>query len=92
MSEIHRLGTTHDEAFRLHNRRVDNEERRSAVQKAWNLIYLRGKGIGSKQVEDLLEDQSLLPVRVCYLFIMFNTATDIQVLECIFNSFIWPWI
>lgn len=65
-SDIHRLGTMHDEAFRREYRRFDNPEYRSKIKKARKLVYLKGKGIMSKDVEKILSSQSLVPVHVIF--------------------------
>lgn len=63
-SDIHMLGMTHDETFRLEHRRIDNREYRMKIKKAWDFIYLKGKSITGKEVENLLSPQSLVPVHV----------------------------
>lgn len=45
--------------------RVDNERHRDDIQLAREFIFLKGYGIKSKAVEDLLGNRSLVPIKVC---------------------------
>ncbi len=60
------LGMVHDEAFRREHRRTDNPQYRAKIKKAWDFIYLKGKGTTGKDVENLLSPQSLVPVHVSF--------------------------
>ena len=62
--EISSLGTYEDDELRIEKRRVDNLARQHTVQHARKLIYERRNCIGSRKVNQLLEEQSLTPTVV----------------------------
>lgn len=64
-SSIRLLGMSQDEEIRLQHHRVDSGQRRSTITKAWNSVYLKGKGVTSQVVDKLLSSESLVPVHVC---------------------------
>ncbi|EUC58746.1 hypothetical protein RSOL_274000 [Rhizoctonia solani AG-3 Rhs1AP] len=57
------VGQHNDIKYRAHHPRVDDQDRRNRTDSAWNLIYSKGKKLGSKFVEQLLEPQSLVPTK-----------------------------
>ncbi|KAI0703342.1 hypothetical protein C8T65DRAFT_258430 [Cerioporus squamosus] len=59
--DINAVGTPQDMETRVNNARHDDEERRQKVAAARNLIYEKGRGVGSKPVDELLKAQSLVP-------------------------------
>lgn len=63
-TEIRQLGMMQDEEFRRQHRRVDDSQRRSVINKAWKSVYLKGKGVTSRDVDNLLSSKSLVPVHV----------------------------
>lgn len=55
-----------DEELQHEYRRVDDKTRRSNVKKAWNAVYLKGKGVTSQDVNNILSSESLIPVQVSF--------------------------
>lgn len=67
-SEIVDLGTKLD-ARRRAKKRVDDEARRSAIERARGWIYSSGRRIRGKAVEAWIGVKSWVPTRVCGLII-----------------------
>lgn len=55
---------TLDEESRHQRRRVDDNQRRSSIKKAWDYVYLKGKGVTGRDVDNILSSKSLVPVHV----------------------------
>jgi hypothetical protein len=55
------MGMRHDMAQRISLARVDDLERRSLIKVAWEIIYVKDYKTDSKAVEDLLQQDSLVP-------------------------------
>ena len=53
-----------DENRRLREERVDNDSYRRKVKSARRYIFEQGKGIKSAAVEDLLSEESYVPITV----------------------------
>lgn len=58
------MGTHVDEQHRAHIR-VDNERRRDRINLTRGWIYEKGKSVNSKNIDDILQAESLVPTRVC---------------------------
>ena len=43
---------------------MDNDTCKRWVERAWKAIYIKGKPITSKHVDNVLSDESLVPTRV----------------------------
>jgi len=71
-AEIPALGTELDMQRRqcAQGMRTDNDSRKHRVERARKAIYVKGKPITSKQVDDLLGDGSLVPTRVCLIHLI----------------------
>lgn len=52
--------------------RTDNNTRKRQVERARKAIYVKGKPIGSKHVDKVLGDVSLVPTRVCPIPFIFQ--------------------
>lgn len=63
-SQIGALGTHVDEQRRAHIR-VDDERRRDRIDLTRGWIYEKGKSVNSKNIDDILQAESLVPTRVC---------------------------
>jgi len=55
--------------------RMDNDARKRWVEHAWKAIYVKGKPITSKHVDNLLGDESLVPTQVCHIHLIPNKNT-----------------
>jgi hypothetical protein len=76
------VGTPKDLERRT-NLRVDDRRRQRKIEKARNIIYIQGKSITSKKVEDLLAEESLVPTRACTDHqITWGNANVLYHLEC----------
>lgn len=62
---IHHMGTASDRATREETKRVDDDNRRQAVQSARDLILKKGIVVNGQRVEALLSPDSLVPTQVC---------------------------
>lgn len=58
------LGSKRDMQDRLKLKRVDDQNRRDAIELARKLIFEKGVSLGSKQIADILGSKSLVPTRV----------------------------
>ncbi len=76
------LGMMQDETFRSKNPRKNTSQYRSKVKKAWNLVYLKGKSIASKDVDKLLAPESLVPVLVSFFSLSWRVP---DLLMCFFR-------
>lgn len=64
-TQVDQLGTKRDEARRVKQARDSNDQSyRVRTEIARDRIYMNGKGVKSKQVEDLLSSDSLTPTKV----------------------------
>lgn len=59
------MGMHHDKEERMASARVDNKIRQKKVADARKLIYEKNYAVDSKQVENLLKEESLVPTDVC---------------------------
>jgi hypothetical protein len=55
--------------------RTDNDIRKRWVERARKAIYVKGKPITSKHIDDLLGDESLVPTQVCPIPLIYNNST-----------------
>jgi hypothetical protein len=55
---------------------TDNNSQKHRVERARKAIYVKGKPIMSKQVDDLLGDRSLVPTRVCLIHLIYQANKD----------------
>ncbi|KAG8894351.1 hypothetical protein FRB99_001342 [Tulasnella sp. 403] len=62
-ANIHLLGTAADATVRRTTARKDDEDRKGRVEKARRFIYTQGKGVGSKDVDDILQPHSEVPTQ-----------------------------
>ena len=63
-SQILELGMKRDKNRRLREEQVDNDSYRRKVKSARQYIFEQGKGIESAAVEDLLSEESYVPITV----------------------------
>ena len=63
------MGTKRDMARRVKRARIDDRESRHRLRSVRRFIFEHGKGTDSKKINDLLDEDSLLPIRVCLLFL-----------------------
>ena len=66
-SQAHEMGMVRDRLRRIKKARKDNDSLKNKIEKAKKLIYTKGVSIGSKRIEHLLADESLVPTRVSSL-------------------------
>jgi hypothetical protein len=64
--DIPNLGTPANKDIRCDTARHDNKLWKTAITKAWNLIYDDGYVVNSNHVEKLLKKFSLVPTQVCH--------------------------
>ena len=62
--QISELGMKRDDTRRVHDERVDDAHYRRRIESAWRYIFQSGKGIKSVAVEDLLSQDSCVPITV----------------------------
>lgn len=67
MKDIPLLGTQQDRQQHVTGRRTDNAERQQKVISALSLIYEHGYAMGYGGIEELLAEESLVPIMVSYL-------------------------
>ena len=72
-----------DDQRRAHAR-VDNEQRQRKVETARVWIFKHGKGVKSKYVEDLLQEDSSIPTRVSPKLCFLKSFLTIHS-ECLLN-------
>ena len=65
LARTHNMGMHHDKEERMASARVDNKIRQKKVADARKLIYEKNYAVDSKQVENLLKEESLVPTDVC---------------------------
>lgn len=65
LAQTHNMGMHHDKEERMACARVDNKIRQKKVADARKLIYEKNYAVDSKQVENLLKEESLVPTDVC---------------------------
>ena len=72
--EIPALGTELDMQKRqsIEGIRTDDDARKRRVERARKAIYVKGKPIASKHVNNLLGDESLVPTRVSPIHLISN--------------------
>ena len=58
------MGTKTDMTRRVKRARVDDKETRRRIRSARKFIFKYGRGPDSKKIDDLLQEDSLLPTRV----------------------------
>ena len=63
-SEVSDAGSVADKERRESKRRMDNGTVHSKIQRARALVF-KGYSLNSKRVKELLDSQSLNPIRVC---------------------------
>ena len=63
--EIAKVGQRLDVRRRTTKARIDNDRRRSRVDTARKLIFEHGMAVDSATLDDLLDEQSLVPIEVC---------------------------
>ena len=72
-SDIDKLGMVSD--FRRRSkRRVDNQNRQRKIDMVRECIFERGYKVGCKAIERVLENGSLVPVRVCLTLLALRGA------------------
>ena len=64
MSSVHHLGTRRDRSARISLMRVDDNQRRSKITSARNLIYGKNYAVDSSAIQRLLKEKSLVPTEV----------------------------
>jgi hypothetical protein len=64
------MGMRRDMAQRGTLARMDNVKHRARIETAREKIYEKGYVVDSRAVEDLLQEDSLVPTAVCALFIL----------------------
>jgi hypothetical protein len=64
MSSVHLLGTRRDRSARISLTRVDDNQRRSKISSARNLIYGKNYAVDSSAIQGLLKENSLVPTVV----------------------------
>ena len=55
--------------------RTDSDVRKRRVKRAQKAMYVKGKPITSKYIDNLLGDESLVPTRVCPIPLIYNKGT-----------------
>jgi hypothetical protein len=77
-AEVPALGTELDMQRRQCAQGIctDNDSRKHQVERARKAIYVKGKPIMSKQVDDLLGDRSLVPTWVCLIHLIYQANKD----------------
>ena len=63
------LGTHVDNQRRAHEQ-VDDESRQKKIEKARQSIFEKGARVSGTTVENILQDKSFVPTRVCDRFIV----------------------
>ena len=86
------LGTKDDQCQRKNLARKDNLSYRTNISSAREMIYQKNYSVTSKPVDDVLKDESLVPIEV-HLCLLFNdNHFDCHFLECILSKVISFWI
>ena len=65
LDRVTKMGMRQDMAQRRTLARIDDVKRRNRVETAREKIYEKGYVVGSRVVEDLLQEDSLVPTAVC---------------------------
>ena len=60
--QISEVGMKRDDAHRVHEARVDDDHYQHRVESAWRYIFQQGKGVKSTAVEDILSQDSYVPI------------------------------
>ena len=78
------LGTKVDEQRQSHLR-ADTQQRQMKVDHARMWIFDKGRSTNSQYVNNLLQEDSWTPTRVCFMFSdLSNCLTILEMLECLF--------
>jgi hypothetical protein len=70
LDRVANMGMRRDMAQRGTLARMDDVKRRARIETAREKIYEKGYVVDSRAVEDLLQEDSLVPTAVCALFIL----------------------
>jgi hypothetical protein len=65
LSKVHMVGTKED-LPRRKKLRTDDSHRRDKVEQSLKIIYEEGLSVDTNRIEDILKDQSWVPVSVGY--------------------------
>lgn len=69
LDRVANMGMRRDMAQRRALARMDDVKRRARIETAREKIYEKGYVVDSRAVEDLLQEDSLVPTAVCAFFI-----------------------
>jgi len=76
-SQISELGMKRDDAHRVREARVDDMHYRCRVESARRYIFQQGKGVKSAAVEDILSQDSYVPIMVSNTFQVYGNLNSI---------------